>query len=54
MAKELKIERSSKDYYKRQNVKITINKEEVEIPIKILEDFVRNKNIKESFVPIPD
>lgn len=31
--KELVLERSSKDYYGKQNVTITINAERVEIPI---------------------
>lgn len=54
MSKEMIIRRSSKDYYGSQNVTIIIGNEEIEIPIKILEDFINNHNIKESYIPIPD
>ena len=54
MAKEMIIKRSSKDYYGRQNVKITIGTEEIEIPISILKDFIENPDFKESYIPIPD
>lgn len=54
MPKEITLERSSKDYYGKQNVKITIGKEEVEIPIVILEDFIKDEKIIKSYIPIPD
>lgn len=54
MAKEMTIERSSKDFYGRQNVTITISKEQIEIPMSILEEFVNNTEIQKSYIPIPD
>lgn len=54
VAKEMTIKRSSKDYYGRQNIKVIVGKEEIEIPEKIIEDFIKNKNIEETYIPIPD
>ena len=54
LSKELTLERSSKDFYRRQNIMITLETECIEIPIEILRDFVNDEYIKKSYVPFPE
>ena len=48
--KIFKIERSSEDFYGRQNVEITIGETSIEIPESVIEEFINNKDMKKTQV----
>jgi len=50
--KRITFEKSSKDFYGRQNIKITIGKEEIEIPEDVVSDFIKDKEILKSSLTV--
>ena len=54
MGKELTLKRSSKDYYGRQNITITIDNVSIEVPLATVIDFFTTEDVLETCVPIPD
>ena len=49
----LLIQRTEKDYYGQQFISIKINNEIVDIPERIIEDFINDKKLQEISVNIP-
>lgn len=50
---KLLIERTNKDYYGQQFISIKINNETIELPEKVLQDFIEDKQLKEIEINIP-
>jgi hypothetical protein len=51
-ARELTITKGSEDCLSKQSVVIKLDKEEIEVPLAIIREFVMNEDLREIFVGI--